>query len=171
MKVDLVPEEVKLRMSLEDRGRDLIKTGIFIIAVFVLTFSILISKIYFKVIYLKNLNTKYETLNRQAQVLEKDFSRISLIRNYPSNRGFSLEILTELYNLVPLDLELSDIRFDEQNKFSVRGTAESMSSVFSFVDNMGKSKYFKDVKTKYTAKRKDGLRDVTDFEITSLLTK
>jgi Tfp pilus assembly PilM family ATPase len=171
MKVDLVPEEIKLKRSFEDRGRDLVKTGIFILAVFVLAFSILISKIYFKNIYLKNLNTKYETLNRQAQVLEKDFSRISLIKNYLSNRGFSLEILSELYNLIPLDLELSDIRFDEQNKFSIRGTAESMSCVFSFVDNMEKSKYFKDVKTKYTAKRKDGLKDVTDFEITSFLSK
>lgn len=171
MKVDLVPEEIKLKRSVEDRGRDLIKTGIFILSAFVLIFSTLISKIYFKSVYLKNLNTKYETLNQQAQVLEKDFSRISLIRNYLSNRGFSLETLSELYNLVPLDLGLSDIQFDKQSKFTIRGTAESMSSVFSFVDSMEKSKYFKDVKTKYTTKRKDGLKDVTDFEITSLLSK
>lgn len=171
MKVDLVPEEIKLKRSIEDRGRDLIKTGIFILSIFVLIFSILISKIYFKSVYLKNLNTKYETLNQQARVLERDFSRISLIRNYLSNRGFSLETLSELYNLVPLDLEVSDIRFDEQSKFTIRGTAESMSSVFSFVDSMEKSKYFKDVKPKYTMKRKDGLKDVTDFEITSLLSK
>jgi len=171
MKVDLVPEEIKVRRSLEERGRELIKTGIFILVVFVGIFFILISKIYFKSIYLKGLNIKYEALNGQAQALEKDFSKVSLIRNYLSDRGFSLQILDELYNLVPLDLELSDIRFDEQNKFSIRGTAESMSSVFSFVDTMEKSKYFKDVKTKYTAKRRDGMRDVTDFEISSFLSR
>ncbi|MCM8796062.1 MAG: pilus assembly protein PilM [Candidatus Omnitrophica bacterium] len=171
MKIDLVPEEIKLRLSLEERGKDLIKTGIFILAIFVLGFCILISKIYFKGIYLKNLNIKYQNLNQQAQVLEKDFSRISLIKNYLSNRGFSLEILSELYNLIPLDLELNDIRFDEQGKFAVRGSAGSMSTVFSFVENMEKSKYFKDVKTKYTTKRKEGTKDVTDFEIVSILRK
>lgn len=169
MKIDLVPEEIKLKMSLQEWGRDLIKTGIFILTASVFVFSIFISKIYFKTSYLQNLNTKYQTLDRDAEVLKKDFARISLIRNFLTNRGFSLEVLTELYNLVPLDLELSDIRFDDQNKVSIRGTAESMSTVFSFVDKMEQSKYFKDVKTKYTAKKKEGLKDVTDFEITSLL--
>ena len=171
MKVNLIPEEIKIKRSFEERGRDLIKTGIFTLTVFVLIFSILISKIYFKSSYLKNLNNKYQTLNQETEKLERDFSKVSTIRNYLSNRGYSLEVLTELHSVAPLDLELNDIRFDEQGKFSIRGTAESMSTVFSFVDNMKKSKYFEDVKTKYTTKRKDGLKDVTDFEITALLNK
>jgi hypothetical protein len=36
---------------------------------------------------------------------------------------------------------------------------------------MNKSKYFKDVKTKYTSKRKEGAKDVTDFEISSQVNK
>jgi len=169
MKVSLIPEEVKLRRSLEERGKDLIKTGIFILTALVLVFSILMSKIYFKSTYLKDLNKKYQALNQEAQKLEKGYSIVSLIKSYLLNRGYSLEVLAELYNITPLDLELSDIRFDEKGKFSIRGTAESMSIVFSFVDNMEKSKYFKDVKTKYTAKRKEGQKDVTDFEIAASL--
>ena len=46
-----------------------------------------------------------------------------------------------------------------------------MSIVFAFVDSLEKSSYFKDVKTRYTTKRKDGTRDVTDFEINCLLEK
>lgn len=171
MKVDLVPGEIRLKKALQEKGRDLIKTCIFTLVAFVFVFSILISKIYFKIIYLQNLNSKYQNLNQEAQVLEKDFSKISLIKNFLSDRGFPLEVLVELYDLVPLDLELSDIRFDEKNKVAIRGTAESMSTVFSFVDIMEKSKYFKDVKTKYTAKKKEGQKDLTEFEITSLLSK
>ena len=69
--------------------------------------------------------------------------------------------------LVSEDIELSEIRY-EGDKISVKGTADAMSSVFSFVDRMEKSKYFKEVKTRYTAKRKDGLKDLTDFEIIAL---
>lgn len=168
MKIDLVPEEVKVRRSIENRGKDLIRTGVFILSIFVLIFCILVSKIYFKSIKLHKLDSKYSTLNQEAQKLEKDFLKVNLVKNYLTSRGYSLEVLTELHNLTPEDIGLSEIRYDEE-KFSVKGTADAMSSVFSFVDKMGKSKYFKDVKTKYTTKRKDGLKDLTDFEITSLI--
>ncbi len=171
MMVNFIPEEIKIKRLLEERGRDLIKIGIFTLSIFVLIFFISISKIYFKSAYLKSLNNKYHTLNQEAQKLELDSSKVKTVRDYLSNRGFFLEVLTELHNIIPLDLELNDIRFDEQNKFSVRGSAESMSTVFSFVDSMKRSKYFQDAKTKYTTKRKDGSKDLTDFEITALLNK
>lgn len=172
VKINLIPEETKLRKSLEERGRELIKTGIFILTIFVLVFSTLISKIYFKSTYLDNLNTKYKSLNEEARKLEDDFVKVSLIKNYLQNRGYSLEVLVELYDVTPYDLELNDIRFDyASGKFTVKGTAASMSTVFSFVDNMESSDYFKDVKTRYTTKRKDGTVDVTDFEVVCLLDK
>jgi Tfp pilus assembly PilM family ATPase len=168
MKIDLIPEEAKVRRSIEDRGRDLIRTGIFILTIFVLIFFILVSKIYFKSVQSHKLDSKYFKLNQEAQKLEKDFLKVGLVKNYLTSRGYSLEVLTELHNLTPDDIGLTEIRYDEE-RFSVKGTADAMSSVFSFVDKMEKSKYFKDVKTKYTTKRKDGLKDLTDFEITSLL--
>jgi hypothetical protein len=171
IKVDLIPEEIKLRKSLEERGKDLIKTGIFILTVLGLICIILISKIYFKSAYLKNLYASYQTLNQEAEKLERDFTKVSLVRNYLSGRGYSLEVLSELHNIAPLELEINDIRYEKEGKFNIKGTAESMSTVFSFVDNMEKSKYFKDVKTRYTSKRKEGSKDMTDFEIVSTLEK
>ncbi|MFH0838763.1 MAG: pilus assembly protein PilM [Candidatus Omnitrophota bacterium] len=171
MKVNLIPEEVKLRKLVEERGKDLIETGIFTLVIFLLIFFILISKIYFKSTYLKKLNTKFQSLSRETQKLEKDYETISFMRSYLANRGYSLNVLTELYGVAPPDLELNDIRFDGEGKFSIKGTAETMSTVFTFVDNLGKSKYFKDAKTRYTTNRKDGLKDVTDFEITAQLKK
>lgn len=170
-KVDLMPEEIKLGKTLEEKGRELIKTGIFVLTIFVLLFSILLNKIYFKGVYLKKLDAKYQPLSQEAGKLEGDFTKISLIKNYLSGRGYSLEVLTELYNIASAGLRLSDIKFDEQERFSIRGTADSMSTVFSFVENMEKSKYFKEVRTRYTTKRKEGSRDVTDFEIVSTLNR
>jgi len=169
MKINLIPEEIKLKKSLEERGRDLIKTGVLVLSGFIVLFSILASKIFFKSVYLKDLDKQYSSLNQEAERLGEDFAKISAIKNYLASRGFPLAVLTELYNISPQDMEFNDIRFDEQGKFSLRGTAESMSVVFSFVDSMEKSEYFKDVKTKYTSKRKDGVKDLADFEITSSL--
>ena len=113
----------------------------------------------------------YRTLNQEAEKLQRDFTKVSLVRNYLSGRGYSLEILSDMHNIAPLELEINDIRYDEQGKFNIKGTAESMSTVFSFVGNMEKSKYFKNVKTRNTSQRKEGSKDVTDFEIVSVLEK
>jgi type IV pilus assembly protein PilM len=170
-KVNLIPEEIKLKWALQERGKDLILTGMFSLSLLVLIFMILISKLYFKSTYLKNLNMKFKSLATEAQNLEKDFQWNSLIRNYLSTRGISFKALVELHEIAPLSLELNEIRFDREGKFVIRGTAESMSAVFSFADAMGKSKYFKEVKTKYATKRQEGKKDVTDFEINSLINK
>jgi len=171
LKVDLIPEEIKVKKSILEREKDLLKTGVFVLILFALIFFTLTSKIYFKSAYLKNINQRYRVLEEEAQKLEKDFTKISLIKNYLLYRGFSLEVLSELYNLTPLELSLDDIRFDSQGRFTIKGTAESMSVVYSFVDDMEKSRYFKAVKIKYTTKRKEKAKDVTDFEIACLLEK
>ncbi len=169
LKVDLIPEEVKVRKLLEQRGKELVKTGIYLLTIIILIFFLLVSKIYFKSAYLKKLDEKYNTLNIEARQLEKEFVKVSMIKNYLSKRGFALEVLATLYDVAPVDLKVSDLRYDIDGKFVVKGTAESMSTVFSLVDSMEKTPYFKDVKTRYTTKRKEGLRDVTDFEINCLL--
>lgn len=169
VKVKLIPEEIRLKKSVEERGKDLIKTGVLLLAVFVLVFSILITKMYFRSTYLQVVKKRYEKVYKEAEKLEGQFERVTMIREYLSKRGHSLEVLAELHVATSNDMQLNDIRFDQTGKFTVKGTATSMSAVFSFVDTMEKSDYFRDVKTRYTTKRKDGRRDVTDFEINCVL--
>ncbi|MCM8800046.1 MAG: pilus assembly protein PilM [Candidatus Omnitrophica bacterium] len=171
LKVDLIPEEIKLKKAIQIRAKELLKSGILVLSIFIFLFIILLTKIYFKGLYLGMLDKRYNALMQEAKGIEEDFSKISLIKNFLSERGFSLEILYEIYRILPSEIELTDIRFDKEGKFSLRGTSTSMSLVFSFVDSLEKSEYFKDVKTRYTTKRKSGTRDFTDFEITSNLNK
>ena len=171
LKIDLTPEEIKLRKSLEERGRDLTKTGVLILSSFVLIFLILVTNMCVKSATLKNLKNRYRDVEKEAQALDRKYERVSLIRNYLLNRGYPLEVLTELYTLIPLELKLSYIRLDEQGKFSIKGTAGSMSMVLAFVSSMEKSKYFKNVETRNTSKRKEGDKDVADFEIAAAVEK
>jgi len=171
VKVDLVPEEVKLKRIFLQRGKELIKTGVFSLSIVVLVFFILISKIYFKGIYLSGLDEEYSTLSEQTLQLERDFEKVTRIRNYLEGRGYSLKVLNELYNIMPIELRFNNVKFNREGKFSVRGTATSMSIVFAFVDNMKKSRYFNNVKTRYTTKRKEDDQDVTDFEIRAMITQ
>ena len=69
IKVNLIPEEEKLKKLLEERGKELVMTGLFLLTIFVLSFSLLISKIYFKNEYLKSLNERYKSLSAEARQL------------------------------------------------------------------------------------------------------
>ena len=165
LNINLIPKEVKLRKTFKEKGKDTIKMGILIMAVFVLTCSILMGKIYLKRTYLENLILEYQPTNQEAQKLEQAFSRMQVIRSYLSSRGHSLEVLNELQNVIPFDIHFNNIRLGKEQELSIKGTSESMSTVFSFVSDMEKSKYFQNVKTKYTTKRKDKDKDLTDFQI------
>jgi len=170
-KINLIPEELKLKQGLEQRGKDLAIVGMLSLIAFALVFFILLTRIYFKSAYLDMLNGKYRALNKDTRKLEKELVGISTMRKYFSSQGNILEVIRELSQIMPEDLEFSDIRADEQGRLAIKGTALSMSTVFSFVDSMAKSKYFKEVKTKYTTKRKEEGRDIVDFEINCLLKK
>ncbi len=167
VKVELIPEDLRLKVSLEERGRELIKTGVLTFAIFILIFFLCISILYSKNSYVKKLDVKYRALNQEADALKKDFDKNNLIKNYVLHHGFSVELLVVLYELIPLEAELNDIRFEKQGKFLMRGTAASMSTVFDLGDTMRKSKYFTEIKIGQTSRRKEGPKDVIDFEITS----
>jgi Tfp pilus assembly PilM family ATPase/Tfp pilus assembly protein PilN len=170
-RVNLIPEEVKLKQVLQKRGQDLLQMGILLLTILLLGFFMLLSNIYFKSAKVKILDEKLIKLDAQTNALEADFMKITLMREYFSGQGYALDVIGELVEQVPKEIELNEIRYDGQGKLSVKGIADSMSAVFGFVDSLSKAKYFKDVKTKYTTKRKEAGQEVVDFEINSLLRK
>ena len=88
-----------------------------------------------------------------------------MVRNYLAKRGYPLEILKELYSITPPDIRYSEISFDANGEITISGSAESVSKVFSFVGALEKSRFFKDVKTKYTNTKEEGNKIVADFKI------
>jgi len=170
-RVNLIPEEVKFKQALQKRAQDLLWMGVLFLAIFVLGFFMLLSNIYFKTSHVRILDEKLAKLDAQTSELEADFSKITLMREYFSGQGYALDVVGDLIDQVPPAVELNEIRYDGKGTLSVKGIADSMSAVFGFVDNLSKAAYFKEVKTRYTTKRKEAGQDVVDFEITSVLQK
>ncbi len=169
--VDLIPERVGLRKSLEKRTAELIRTGITVLVLLILIISIFASKIYFQDAYLNKISEQHEVLSKEVSELENDFTKISLIKDFLSNAGYPLEIIAQIYEQIPMELELNYIKFDEQGRLTLRGTAESRSAIYGFVERLEKAKYFSDIKTKYATTRREGLKDFSDFEIAGSLSK
>lgn len=168
MKINLISDEHKLKIQLEERGREIVKTGVLAMIFFTMIFLSFASKVYFKNAYLKNLTARYQTVKENAKKLEQVSDKINRIRNYLSDIGSPLDALMTLYETLPLEVRISDIKFEEGQKFSVKGTSGTMGPVFAFVTNLEKSKKFTSVKTKYVTARNEGGKDVQDFEINTV---
>ncbi len=170
MTINLIPDEVKLKLALEERGRDIIKTGVLVMTVLLFICGLFLVNIYLKSEYLRKLSSKYKSLNEEALQLETNFSKVRVIRGCLAARGLSVNILSELYELTPLEISLTSIRLKEKNGgFSLRGEASEMSAVFNYVRDLEKSPIFKNVKTKYTSKKKVDNQELVDFEIAASL--
>ncbi len=170
LKVDLTSEEKKLKIQLERRAKEMLKTGILTMIFLSLIFADVTSRISFKKAFLKQVTTHYLPVREGAKQLEQMLSKTELVKSYLISRGNSLKALTELYDATPLEIRLTEIKYDSSSqKFSVKGTSSVMSSVFSFVSDLEKSASFKNVKTKYVTSRSEAGRDLADFEVNCLI--
>lgn len=169
-KVNLIPEEIKLRQNFEEKSREVVRFGISVMTVIILICFLFAVTLYSQNAYLKKLKEKYLPVLQAADHLQETYTRMQLIKQELKGRNLSLDVLGEVYDLIPTNVQLSGIRFSRQGKFSLTGNSRSMSIVFGFIDAMEESPYFKSVEPRRTTKRKiSDEEEVVDFEITCIL--
>lgn len=169
LKVDLIPDEIKLKQAFERRVRDLIAMAIYLICILVLGGAIFITKFYFRNLYLSRLKDQYQTTSDKTAVLEKSMERLRIIKHYLKNRGYSLGVLSALYDILPKQIMITDVKMDTESRLNIKGTAKAMSDVFSFVVALEETDYFSNVQTNYTSSRKEKDEDWADFGISCML--
>ncbi|MFH1094236.1 MAG: pilus assembly protein PilM [Candidatus Omnitrophota bacterium] len=169
LKVSLIPEEVKLKRVFEERTRQLVKLTVNFMIIMLLVGSFFISKTYFEGAYFKRLTEYNETIKAEAKILEKNMERIRIIKHYLKNRGYALQVIAALYDIIPENIMLTSIKMDTQRILNLKGTGRAMSNVFSFVSALEASDYFANVQTNYTTSRKQGGKDWADFGISCVL--
>ena len=169
LKVNLLPEEIKLKRAFESRAADLIKMGVYVVCVFILLGGLVASRIYFRSTYLRSLRKQHDLSKLDAQVLEKSMEKVRVIKHYLKERGFSLQVLAAVYDILPKRILLDSIKMDQSGNLYLKGTARAMSDVFSFVVALEETEYFSNVQTNYTTSRKVEGEDRADFGIACIL--
>ncbi len=164
--INLIPEEIKLKRAFEEKSRQILWMGFFSFSIIVVIFILIASKIAFRSIYLDKLKERSEVIHKEAKVLEEEFRNTQFIKRFLAKRGRSLEVIDRIYKNIPSKVSINDVRFvREMNSLSIKGTADSMTTIYSFVEDLSKDSLFSEVKTRYTSKRKEGDREVADFEL------
>lgn len=171
-KIDLTPQEVRIREALAQKVRAITPMGILVISILTALTALVSQHIYFKKQYLEQLSQEVLRTQQEASDVEALKKRIKIIRDATRLQNSSLEILSVLYRIVPSDIYLKAITFEEGSQVVLKGVSKQMSTVFEFLSILEKQPNFHQVKTKQlTRSGEKGRNEETDFEITCPLAK
>jgi Tfp pilus assembly PilM family ATPase/Tfp pilus assembly protein PilN len=165
-RIDLRPSELKMKIAFQERSKEIIKTGMFLMTIIVLVCALFLTKIYYRNLYSGKLDDQIKKVESEVKTLETKLTKIMIIRHFIDQRKNPFEVLSRLYEMVPDTVYIRSISVNAENLISIKATASAMSEVFSFVTTVEGSKYFKDAKASNTTTRKESGKDVVDFDLT-----
>ncbi|MDP2939560.1 MAG: pilus assembly protein PilM [Candidatus Omnitrophota bacterium] len=170
-KINLLPAELKKEQEHKSKIKELISLAILLFLSLILSAGILATKIYKKDTYIKKLDSNLKEISPKAKKTEATIKKLSLVKERLNPRGSSIDVIYELYNLIPEGLSLSIFSFEENEFITLQGISLAMSDVFNFQSILEKSPYFKNVEVKYASKRKIKQTEITDFRISCAVDK
>lgn len=166
---DLMPAELALSKTLEDRSREIIRLGVWL-AVFVTALTgLFFEKIYKERRLLEKLEGRYEQTAEKADQIEQMRGVLELVRRRRGTEGSVLNFLEALHQMTPENIYYLNIAFEENQSMSIKGYSKAMASVFDFVTRFDRLGWIKNVETKYATKKMIREQELIEFEITGKL--
>lgn len=166
LEIDLTPNEIQVQRLMDEKRKNLTKTGILSISIIMMGSILFLINIYSKNLYLAQLKTKISQIEKKAGEVEKMRAKINLIEKRLDAKGASINLLNEIFQLVPREIYLTYVNIEEKQRIVLKGSAFAMSDVFRFVTILENSPMLTNVKTTYITTQKDKKTEYAEFEIT-----
>lgn len=168
--INLLPEAMWLTQKQKEKKINFILTGLFILSLIFLLSIFAERKLYDTYQYLDYLNKEISLLLPLKKDLKLKEKRLNAIIEQMNKQTLCLDIIGEIYRLMPNDISLNELIYEE-NITLLRGEAKQMSTVFSLITILENSSYFKNVKITYATRRKVENQEIVDFQINCPLEK
>ncbi|MBU1852461.1 MAG: PilN domain-containing protein [Candidatus Omnitrophica bacterium] len=165
LEIDLLPEELTLRKKKAKERQEHLVTYSLIGLVVILCFAFFALKIHEKKRLLEMLSSKTVKMQIETDQIGKYRKKIDLVIEHRKQGKFIIDTLEHSYSLIPPDISLSRLSYNEEEGVFYKGASESTSSIFGFVKRLEKSEYFDRVEIKHTAKKNVKLKEVTEFDV------
>lgn len=149
------------------------KSALVILAIACICAAGLLKSLYNKAAYLKQVKTELNKISAEAAPLEKAEQMIARLETRRQKKPSALEIIYELHQVIPADISLISLAYEEDKQVVIRGQAPELDAVVAFNSILGKAAAFKgfEVRIRFTTNKKTQAGDFVDFEIACLRKK
>lgn len=169
--MDLLPPEAKEKIKARNKKLSFLKTGTLAGLLVLLLFGVLSKDVFEKTSQLNLINSRIKEIAPQVKNLKEVSENIDIIKANLDMKGSAIDIIREVYKIVPQEISISVMDFEFAKSVTVRGIANDLNNVFTFCSGLEKSVYFEKCQIKYAQKRTLKEKEVVDFEVNCALSK
>jgi len=168
--LNLLPHEKKEEAKKFSRTKKRLHLGLFILGI-VLVLGVAVAKnLDNKALYLERLKIELDKIKDQALPLEDMERRLKVLEGQIAKRTSSIDILYELYQIIPGQISLINFNYEDGRRVILRGQTSELKSVVNFASRLRKSPIFGEfnIRVRYATKQRKQSGEVIDFEIVCL---
>ncbi len=164
--LNLLPKDIKEKENKNLQVRLYLRLAALIASVIIIWAIALDKNVDNKQQYLERLKFELAKVSKEAIPLEDMEKKFKALENKNQKRVLILDYLHELYRVVPEQISLTNLIYEE-GKITLRGETGELNSVLAFVSQLENSPVFKqfNIKMKYATQKKTQAGEVVGFEI------
>ncbi len=165
--LNLLPQEIKEKSRAHVQHKERLQLTLLILSMFLALGLGIAKNLDNKSDYLERLKLELNKVGKEARLLEEIEKRLQVMQQRSEKRLSSLDLLSELHQIVPERLSLVSLTYEEDGQVTLRGQTPELNSVFAFVAKLEKSPAFRglNVKVRYATQKKTQMGEIVDFEI------
>ncbi|MFH0732262.1 MAG: pilus assembly protein PilM [Candidatus Omnitrophota bacterium] len=169
--LNILPPEVKKKWEIAQKWNKAVVLGILGICIFLMITATAAIKFYQKRAFLANLKSSTEKISPITEDLEGKSKKLQMAQSHIDAANAPLTFLYELHRVIPAEILLNYLNYNDKGKIILQGTTPAMSDVFKFVNKLEQSAKLKNVETRYVSKRRIREQETVDFQITCEFSK
>lgn len=165
--LNLLPQEIKKKNKILFQHKERLRLALLISGIILLLFLSIVKNLDNKSQYLQQLKLEVNKVAKDALVLEEIEKRMQVIQQRSTKKLSGVDLLYALHRVMPSEISLVNLSYDEDNQVILRGQTPQLNSVFAFVEQLEKSPVFKDfnIKVRYATQKKTLAGEAVDFEV------
>lgn len=165
--LNILPKTAKETNARKSRRKERLKLGMLVLGSIIVSFLGISISLENKTRYLQNLEKETAKITAEARPLESIEKRFKLIENNAGKKDSPLDILYELHRLIPEQISLISLSYEENRRVVIHGRAADLNAVLNLVAALEKSPAFEkfNIKIRFATRKKIQTGEVVDFEI------
>lgn len=171
IQINLLPRDLKEKRLNSNKRRQIIGHGLKICMVLLLLFLCLKTSIRRKNNLLERYRERLTAIKPMAEKLQLLEQQLFIIENQLQGNISALDIIFELYRVLPEDITIHYLVIEQNKKIVLRAQAKLLSEAFDCIGPLEQSDYFENVRGSYANQRQIEDSVLIDFEITAELLK